>query len=146
MTRPPIATHRRIVFAIVILLAAFPHAASDHTTAGEQLLKLPPVSKCVPDCVGKYCCDDYHRKPLPCTKTIECFTCPDYCRKPLPCIPPVKCFDCPDYCPKPLPPIYCPPTKDLRCVVDRLPPTSFKLTADALRTPALPVSSRRTQR
>ena len=46
----------------------------------------------VPDCIGKYCCDDYCGKPLPSTRGVCCFGCNDYCGKPLPSARGVCCF------------------------------------------------------
>jgi hypothetical protein len=55
------------------------------------------------------CCDDYCRKPLPCTKPpCDAGCCDDYCRKPLPCVKPLcYCGCCDDYCRKPLPQLHC---------------------------------------
>ena len=72
-------------------------------------------SGCQHHCVGKFCCDDYHPKPLPCAHGVKCFTCDHYVPKCLPLVKPVKQFCCDDYCPKPLPKILCPPTKNLVC-------------------------------
>ena len=70
---------------------------------------------CLPDCVGRWCCDDYHPKPLPCPQPVNCFGCDDYCAKPLPCAIPVRHFCCDDYCRKCLPPVCFPPRCDLDC-------------------------------
>ena len=75
-----------------------------------------------PDCVEKFCCDDYQAKPLPCAAGVKCFECPDYCPKPLPCAAPVNAFCCDDYCRKRLPPVCCPSDKTLRCIPSWLPP------------------------
>ena len=69
----------------------------------------------VPDCIGRYCRDDYCPKPLPPVCPPKCFTCDDYCPKRLPCIFHVKRFCCDDYCPKCLPRICCPPPPGLKC-------------------------------
>ena len=63
----------------------------------------------VPDCIGKWCCDDYRAKCPPCVKVPLCFGCDDYCRKPSPrvCVP--LCFRCDDYCRKCPPPVCRPP-------------------------------------
>ena len=127
MTRHSPARSRRSVGVIALLAAACLGAAISAATAGQPLWKLPHVGPRVPDCIGKYCCDDYHRKPLPCPPPKVCLECPDYCGKPLPCVPPVKAFCCDDFCPKPLPPLCCGPIQPLHCAADRLPPTSFKL-------------------
>lgn len=125
-------------------------------SAIEPMLKLAGDRNCWPDCLGKYCCDDYHPKPLPCAAGVQCFECPDFCRKPFPCLPPVKtAFRCDDFCPKPLPPICGPSPKNLRCIPSRLPPISLTapkaptapaeglLPADEAGIETLPVSSSR---
>ena len=71
----------------------------------------------VPDCIGKWCCDDYRPKCLPFVKVPFCFGCDDYCSKRLPqvCVP--LCFGCDDYCNKCLPPVCKPPLlHTLRCI------------------------------
>ena len=86
------------------------------TMAGDYWGNLCGIKACIPDCVKKWCCDDYCPKPEPCVRPVTCFTCPDYCPKPEPCVCPVTCFCCPDYCPKPLPCLSCcPPTPGLTC-------------------------------
>jgi hypothetical protein len=65
----------------------------------------------VPDCIGKYCCDDYCGKPLPSTRGVCCFGCNDYCGKPLPSARGVCCFGCNDSCKKCLPQVTCPQRK-----------------------------------
>lgn len=79
---------------------------------------------CRPDCVGGWCCDDYHPKPLPCVEPVNCFGCDDYCAKPLPCAVPIQHFCCDDYCRKCLPPVCRPLRCDLVC-----PPSGFPLPA-----------------
>src|SRR5262245_32864567 len=69
----------------------------------------------VPNCVCKYCCDDYCPKPLPCVCGIRNFCCDDYCAKPYPCPACVKASCCDDYCPKCPPRIFCPPNSNLKC-------------------------------
>ena len=69
----------------------------------------------VPDCIGKYCCDDYCPKSLPPACPPTCFACDDYCSKLLPCIFPVKRFCPDDYCRKCPPKICCPPAPGLSC-------------------------------
>jgi hypothetical protein len=70
---------------------------------------------CVPDCVRKRCCDDYHAKPLTPVRCLNACCCDDYCSKPLPCPARVKRFCCDDYCPKKSPCIICPPCSKLKC-------------------------------
>lgn len=55
---------------------------------------------CWPDCIKKYCCDDYQPKCLPPVKPVSCYTCDDYCQKPIPCAQPVGCYVWDDYCKK----------------------------------------------
>lgn len=69
---------------------------------------------CLPNCVGKYCCDDYCSKCAPQVCPKLCFQCDDYCRKPIPCARPIKCFGCDDYCGKPFQ-LCCPPKCDFKC-------------------------------
>ena len=57
----------------------------------------------VPDCIGKWCCDDYDAKCLPRICTPIRFGCDDYCKKELPCGCTSFCFHCDDYCKKCLP-------------------------------------------
>lgn len=71
----------------------------------------------VPDCIGKWCCDDYRAKCLPCVKVPLCFGCDDYCRKTMPRVCTPLCFTCDDYCKKCQPPVCRPPLLNvLRCV------------------------------
>ncbi len=70
---------------------------------------------CIPDCIRKWCCDDYCPKPIPCPVNLKCFGCDCYQAKCAPCPVGVKCFRCDDYCPKPLPCIFCPPNCHLKC-------------------------------
>ena len=74
----------------------------------------------VPDCIGKWCCDDYRSKRLPCVKVPLCFGCDDYCRKSMPRVCTPLCFTCDDYCKKCQPPVCRPPLlSTLRCVSGR---------------------------
>jgi len=74
----------------------------------------------VPDCIGKWCCDDYKSKCLPCVKVPLCFGCDDYCRKSMPRVCTPLCFTCDDYCRKCQPPVCRPPLlSTLRCVPER---------------------------
>lgn len=76
------------------------------------LKRLPSV----PDCVGKWCCDDYCSKAQPCIQTPLRLCCDDYCRKILPCLKIPLCFGCDDYCRKCTPPICSPQCTELQCV------------------------------
>lgn len=108
-----------------------------HSRAFEPLSLFTGHTKCWPSCVGKFCCDDYCGKPLPCAVAANCFECVDYCAKPLPCLPARKAaFCCNDFCPKPLPPIRCPNAKNLRCVPNRLPPIEHCSPKNAGKTTA----------
>ena len=57
----------------------------------------------VPDCIGKWCPDDYCPKKEPCVGVSLCFGCDDYCPKNAPCVSARLCFGCDNYCEK------CPP-------------------------------------
>jgi hypothetical protein len=70
----------------------------------------------VPDCVGKWCCDDYCGKKEPCVCVPLSFCCDDYCPKKEPCVCVPLNFCCDDYCPK-CPPKACSPPlcENLKC-------------------------------
>ena len=68
---------------------------------------------CVPECVRKYCCDDYRSKTLPCTRDVKTKCCDDYCEKPIPCVREV-CTVCNDYRSKCQPKVPC-PSRELKC-------------------------------
>jgi len=68
---------------------------------------------CVPDCVRKYCCDDYRSKSVPCTRRVMTKCCDNYCGKPTPCVREI-CTVCNDYCSKCPPKVSC-PARDLKC-------------------------------
>lgn len=71
----------------------------------------------VPDCIGKWCCDDYQGKSLPCIKVPLCFGCDNYCRKTIPRVCTPLCFTCDDYCRKCQPSVCRPPLiSTLRCI------------------------------
>ena len=55
----------------------------------------------LPNCVGKFLCDDYCKKCPPPAKGPTCWECDDYCRKCAPAVAGVKLFQCDDYCRKP---------------------------------------------
>ena len=70
----------------------------------------------VPDCIGKWCRDDYCAKNEPCTSVPLCLQCDDYCSKKAPCVRVPLCFGCDDYRKKCLPKVCSPPRcEDLRC-------------------------------
>jgi hypothetical protein len=70
----------------------------------------------VPDCIGRWCCDDYDVKCLPCANVSFCFGCDGYCCKRLPCTCVSLCFQCDDYCKKCLPTACTPPLlNDAKC-------------------------------
>lgn len=96
-----------LFFATVLLVP--------HLKAGEPCRKF--LGYPVPDCIGKWCCDDYKPKCLPCVKVPLCFGCDDYCRKSMPRVCTPLCFTCDDYCKKCQPPACRPPLlSTLRCV------------------------------
>jgi len=99
-----------LVFATLLLVT--------NINAGEPCRKF--LGCPVPDCIGKWCCDDYKAKCLPCVKVPLCFGCDDYCRKSMPRVCTPLCFTCDDYCKKCQPPVCRPPLlSTLRCVPDR---------------------------
>lgn len=63
----------------------------------------------VPDCIGKWCCDDYDTKCLPCVDVRFCSGCDDYCGKRIPCTCVLLCPRCDDYRKKCLPRTCTPP-------------------------------------
>ncbi len=68
-----------------------------------RLLDCQPV----PDCIGRWCPDDYCSKKEPCVRVPLCFQCDDYCSKKEPRVCPGLRLTCDDYCKKRLP-IICP--------------------------------------
>ena len=105
-----------------------------------------PVTGVVPDCIGKWCRDDYCRKDAPCVGVPLCFGCDDYCPKKAPCVCVPLGFCCDDYCKK-CPPAVCrqPLCEYLKCGP---PPcgvwqgkgrsaTDFKTLVPAQRRPAI---------
>lgn len=72
-------------------------------------------SICIPDCIRKWCCDDYCPKPFPCPVDVKCFLCDDYDPKRQPCPIDVNRFGCDDYCPKPFSFHCCPSSRELKC-------------------------------
>ena len=67
----------------------------------------------VPECVRKYCCDDYRPKTVPCTRGVKTKCCDHYCGKPIPCVREV-CTVCNDYRAKCQPKVPC-PARELKC-------------------------------
>ena len=67
------------------------------------------LGACVPDCIGKWCCDDYCPKKQPhiCVSIDSC--CDDYCSKKEPCVCAPLDFCCDDYLRKCLPRVCSPP-------------------------------------
>jgi hypothetical protein len=72
-------------------------------SAGDPLHNLFGCPGPVPDCIGRWCPDDYCAKKAPCVSVPLCFGCDDYCSKQASCVSVPLCFTCDDYCPK------CPP-------------------------------------
>jgi hypothetical protein len=102
----------------VILLAG---AMCSLTTAsaGEPCRKLFGCP--VPDCIGKWCCDDYRPKNEPCVCVPLRFGCDDYCAKKVPCVRAPLCFGCDDYRKKCLPKVCTKPLYQfLRCGPSRV--------------------------
>jgi hypothetical protein len=95
------------------MLLAFGFLSTSPVAAKEG--SLFDFGACLPNCISKYCCDDYCPKPVPEVRKNCRYSCDDYFPKPLPCARPVRCFRCDDYCPKPLPPIHCPCNQGLSC-------------------------------
>ena len=95
---------------LALCIAHSPALAGDHSHG--ILGKIGQV----PDCVGKWCCDDYCQKNAPCVPVCLKF-CPDnYCAKQEPCVCVPLCLRCDDYCAKCLPPICFPVCRELKCV------------------------------
>lgn len=113
MMRPTFSWRPLLVAAAIAAMSAI---SVNVAFAADHCASFFRIAPWWPDCIGKYCCDDYCVKPLPAVCPVKCFCCDDYCPKPLPCIYPVKCFVCDDYCPKPLPCFICPKCNDYKCV------------------------------
>jgi len=94
-----------------------------------------------PDCIGKWCPDDYCPKRQPCVGVSLCFGCDDYCSKKAPCVRAPLCFGCDDYCKK-CPPTVCnaPRCQSLKCGATKCNiATCDELPCDALSsTPSEP--------
>ena len=76
----------------------------------------------VPDCIGRWCQDDYCAKKAPSVCLPLYFGCDDYCGKQAPCVSAPLCFGCDDYCAK-CPPKVChgPLCQNLQCGPSRQP-------------------------
>ena len=106
------AIHRTLILSLLALayLSLLPLPAS----AADPLHKLLGCS--VPDCIGRWCPDDYCPKRQPCVGVSLCFGCDDYCAKKEPCVCTPLCFGCDDYCKKCLPKVCTTPRcQSLRC-------------------------------
>ena len=97
--KPRFAIHRagalNLQALACLVLLSLPASAGDPL---HNLLGCP-----VPDCIGKWCPDDYCPKKEPCVGVSLCFGCDDYCGKKAPCVCAPLRFCCDDYCEK------CPP-------------------------------------
>ena len=80
-------------------------------SAGNPLHRLFDC-QAVPDCVGRWCPDDYCSKKEPCVCVPLRFQCDDYCSKKEPCVCPGLRFTCDDYCNKCLPKVCSSPRCD----------------------------------
>ena len=100
---------RLVVFLASLLCLLTTASAGDF---GHKLLGCP-----VPDCIGKWCCDDYCPKNAPGACVPLCFRCDDYCPKKVPCVCAPLRFGCDDYCKKRLPKVCSTPRcqSSLRC-------------------------------
>jgi hypothetical protein len=74
-----------------------------------------------PHLIAKYCCDDYHRKCMPCAEPVCHFVCDTYLPKCAPCAKRTCGFVCDDYCPKCPPILNCLRMDFLRCA----PPAKY---------------------
>jgi hypothetical protein len=108
----PFRTSLRLTRIGTLLAVMAMASASAHAQEGWRDLK---SGLCIPDCVRKWCCDDYCSKPLPCRVNVQCFGCDTYDCKKLPCPRNVSCFRRDDYCPKPYPCFSCPTSPFLKC-------------------------------
>ncbi|WP_146599186.1 hypothetical protein [Novipirellula aureliae] len=67
----------------------------------------------MPDCIGKWCPDDYCAKTEPCVRVPLCLQRDDYCPKTEPCVRVPLCFGPDDYEQKCLPKVCDSPRCDL---------------------------------
>ena len=102
---------------IALLVSGLALGLVSQAGAGDFWQGLLNGTACWPDCVGKYCCDDYVAKCPPYPRPVCCFQCNDYCRKCPPLSKPVNCFTSNDYCRK-LFRFWCPPNQDRKCLPD----------------------------
>jgi hypothetical protein len=102
---------KRLLIPIALIACM---AMPSPSSAQDSRLGLKPSIR-IPDCIRKWCCDDYCPKPLPCPVPVQCFSSDCYRAKLLPCPVAVKRFSCDDYCLKPFPSICCPPSQFLTC-------------------------------
>ena len=88
-----------------------------HTTSfAVDLFDSHRHKSCVPDCIRKYCCDDYCPKAEPWVCAPLRFCCDDYCAKQQPRICAPLNFCCDDYCSKCPPSLCCSPLwQNLQC-------------------------------
>ena len=95
------------VIAYIMLLSLPASARDPH----RNLLGCP-----VPDCIGKWCRDDYCPKREPCVDVSLCFGRDDYCIKKAPFVCAPLSLRCDDYCKK-CPPKVCraPLSQYLKC-------------------------------
>ena len=100
--------HAQWLASVVLLLFSATHVQAE-TCLGALIWG----KTCVPDCVRKYCCDDYCSKIVPCTRGVKTKCCDNYSGKPTPCVREV-CTVCNDYCSKCSPKVSC-PARDLKC-------------------------------
>ena len=101
---------RLLPIIIVVVYLWMPSAITAQDTFPELKHGL-----CIPDCIRKWCYDDYCPKPIPCPIDVKCFGCDCYQPKRLPCPIDVNCFRCDDYGCKPFPHLCCPPSHYLKC-------------------------------
>ena len=100
----------RFVIFLTSGLCCSPAFAGDpwHRLIGGSL-----IGCSVPDCVGKWCCDDYCGKKEPCVCAPLRFCCDDYRPKQEPCVGASLNFCCDDYCRKCPPRVGSPPLFEL---------------------------------
>jgi hypothetical protein len=106
------AIHRAGTFSVQAIACLV--LLSRPASAGDPRHYLPWCP--APDCIGKWCPDDYCPKKEPCVGVSLRFGCDDYCGKKAPCVCAPLRFCCDDYCKK-CPPKVCsgPLGRYLRC-------------------------------
>lgn len=106
---------RRSAAATFLVVASLSFLALPASADSPALLGYS-VPDCVPDCIRKWCRDDYCRKSEPCVCVPLNFTCDDYCCKKEPRVCAPLCFGCDDYRKKCLPKVCSSPLLGfLRC-------------------------------